>query len=141
MKTMDNNQHRHQQLSPYIQQQKQQDSNPLHDLQKILNEVEEWNANYNTRDERKLYKFTDIETFRVKTIDLSFNDSGELDMDNLQNELNGAKYEYIKIRVPSDADLREINLNIDNNNNNNNNNSMSKNTCGQEKKTIAEYFV
>ena len=35
--------------------------NPLHDLQKILNEVSEWNLKYNTHDEQKLYKFTDIE--------------------------------------------------------------------------------
>eukprot|EP00111_Clytia_hemisphaerica_P000451 TCONS_00001278-protein len=116
------------------------EENPLNDLQKILNEVEEWNLKYNTRDERKLYKFTDIEQCsRVKTIDISLNESGELDIDNLQNEINKCKGGYIKIRVPSDVDLREINLNTTDSNNNNQDATMTK--TKDSEKTIAEYFV
>ena len=120
-------------------------TDPLSDLQKILKEVEELNQKYNTKDEQKLYKFIDIKNC-VKTIDISFNDSGELNLDNLRTEINNSGNEYIKIRVPSDVDLRDIDLNVDGSddnkidNNNNNNDEQKKKTRDREK-TIAEYFV
>ena len=142
------------------------EADPLSDLQRILEQVQELNQKYNTKDEQKLYnnKFTtnscsdsdsDIEHFNshhhrhsLKTIDVSLNDSGELNLDNLRTEINNAENEYIKIRVPSDVDLRDIDLRVEdsdcenkNNVNNNNNNSEQKKRTRNREKTIAEYFV
>lgn len=139
------------------------EADPLSDLQKILEQVEEWNQKYNTKDEQKLYsKFTscsssdsdsDIENYNshhrrhsLKTIDVALNDSGELNLDNLRTEINNAENEYIKIRVPSDVDLRDIDLRVEDSDNENNSTSNKNNTEQRKKirdreKTIAEYFV
>ena len=139
------------------------EADPLSDLQRILEQVQELNQKYNTKDEQKLHnnKFTtnscssssdsdsDIEHYSsnhrhsLKTIDVSLNDSGELNLDNLRTEINNAENEYNKIRVPSDVDLRDIDLRVEDSdceNKNNNNNEQKKRTRNREK-TIAEYFV
>ena len=71
-----------------------------------------------------------------------------MNLDNLRTEINNAENEYIKIRVPSDVDLRDIDLRVEdsdcenkNNVNNNNNNSEQKKRTRNREKTIAEYFV
>ena len=133
------------------------EADPLSDLQKILEQVQEWNQKYNTKDEQKLYddisgsdSDSDNEHYNcnnhhrhsLKTIDVALNDSGELNLDNLRSEINNAENEYIKIRVPSDVDLRDIDLRVeDGDNENKNNGTEQKKKTRNREKTIAEYFV
>lgn len=110
---------------------KQQKSN---DLQSLLEEVEKWNVDNNPEDLINLqrhFKFTDIDKKRAKTIDVSLTDYGALDLNNLQNEIESCKDEYIKVRIPSDVDISDVTLR----------DSFGKRNSEKERpKTMAEYF-
>lgn len=108
----------------------------LDDLNKLLEEIQDWDMKNNEASHQKTehYKFTDISRNRAKTIELSYNKNGQLDLQNLQSEIDSCKDEYIKVRVPSDVDISYLLIDTDRNNN-------SECRRRERAKTIAEYFV
>ena len=104
------------------------------ELEKLLDEISEWeNLNHASKRSTQI-KFVEMETRnRTKTIDLVYNEHGQLDVESLQVKIESCNDEFIKIRIPNDVDTANFITCIQN--------DTSECRRRERAKTITEYFV
>lgn len=116
-------------------------------FEELIKDVTDWeriHGSNNINLDNKYYKFTDMKRERAKSIDLCYDKNGLIDVAQLKHKIQRCNSEFIKVRIPSDADISNIDPFIYDEQqcpDQNNNNTTTKTKRKERPKTIAEYFV